>query len=67
MNARWRNRKRWCSSLALGLTIGLFQSGPLVAQTVPGSVQERGKIVYDQHCAVRHGAQGRANRRRGDC
>ena len=64
MNERWlsgRSAWAWGSNLALGLAIGLFHVGPLAAQTLPGSVQERGKVVYDQHCAVCHGAQGRAD------
>lgn len=64
MNERWRCGRSawaWVPNLAIGLAIGLVQAGPLVAQTLPGSVPERGKVVYEQHCAVCHGAQGRAD------
>ena len=50
-----------CWPVALGLVITLFGAAPLAAQALPASVQERGKVVYERHCAVCHGVEGRAD------
>lgn len=43
------------------LGINLVWATPLAAQVPPMGVLERGKVVYDGHCAYCHGADGKAD------
>lgn len=52
---------RFCWVAALLLGASLFRVAPVGAQPSPTSVHERGKALYERHCAVCHGNDGRAD------
>ena len=50
-----------CRLVTLLLGMGLAWATPLAAQSPHASAHERGKALYERHCAVCHGNDGQAN------
>lgn len=54
-------RIRSVSTLLLGTTLTLASATPVAAQPAAPSAHERGRALYERHCAVCHGNDGRGD------